>query len=142
MLKETYSFLNKVWTLMRHIHYLMLLKKNPNFSATPNLSMIYLLQHLIFKYHYWPSNSPFTYWYKNAFVNMSQYILQRARQKCENAQCPYGILRYRDDRSRCTECYCNEPCYGHECHLPGTKCAVEVVRSRPGQSSDGIPEYR
>merc|ERR1712096_568321 len=49
---------------------------------------------------------------------------------------------YRDDRSKCIECYCNEPCYGHVCPLPGTKCAVEAVRSRPGQSRGGTPQYR
>ena len=70
------------------------------------------------------------------------YSTQRAKQKCEKAQCPYGIMKYRDDRSRCIECYCNEPCYGHECPIPGTKCAVEAVKSRSGQSSNSAPEYR
>ena len=51
-------------------------------------------------------------------------------------------MKYRDDRSNCIECYCNEPCYGHECPIPGTKCAVEVVKPRRGQSTQGAPEYR
>ena len=51
-------------------------------------------------------------------------------------------MKYRDDRSNCIECYCNEPCYGHECPIEGTKCAVEAIKPRPGQSASEAPQYR
>ena len=50
------------------------------------------------------------------------------------AKCQYGPLKYRDDRSKCMECYCNEPCYNFECHVPGTKCSVETERQEDGVS--------
>ena len=35
----------------------------------------------------------------------------------------YGTERYYDDRTRCEECYCAEPCHGFECPS-GTTCQV------------------
>ena len=42
------------------------------------------------------------------------------------------MLRYKDDRSNCMECYCNEPCYGYECPV-GKQCKVEMEQSKKGQ---------
>ena len=69
----------------------------------------------------------------NVFIYCNT-VYQRAKEKCEGLQCPYGIMKYRDDRSQCIVCYCNEPCSGYECAL-GTKCVVEVVNNRRGQST-------
>ena len=69
-------------------------------------------------------------------------ILQDSRKNCERTKdpaiCQYGPVKYRDDRSKCIECYCNEPCYNYECHVPGTKCSVET-----GVQEDGVSiKYR
>ena len=37
--------------------------------------------------------------------------------------------RYYDDRTRCDECYCYEPCSGYECPR-GTTCQVEPYTAR------------
>jgi hypothetical protein len=58
---------------------------------------------------------------------------QASDDRCGRLECPYGKLRYRDDRSGCVECYCNEPCYGHVC-ADGSSCRVDLVKDRSGQT--------
>jgi hypothetical protein len=52
-----------------------------------------------------------------------------ADDRCARARCQYGTARYYDDRTRCEECYCNEPCHGYECPQ-GTSCLVEPYSAR------------
>ena len=59
------------------------------------------------------------------------YILQPAKDRCGQIQCPYGILRYKSDRSKCMECICNDPCIGKQCPS-GTKCSVDLEKTRSG----------
>ena len=61
-------------------------------------------------------------------------FLKAARDRCETKKCEYGVLRYRDDRSKCIECYCNEPCYGYQCPS-GTKCSVDLEQTKSGSVS-------
>lgn len=49
--------------------------------------------------------------------------------RCDRARCKYGTERYYDDRTRCEECYCSEPCHGFECPS-GTTCQVEPYKAR------------
>ena len=46
-----------------------------------------------------------------------------SEDRCNRARCKYGTDRYYDDRTRCEECYCSEPCHGFECPM-GTTCQV------------------
>ena len=57
-----------------------------------------------------------------------------SRDRCAAAQCPYGLVRYMDDRSGCEECYCDDPCSGHVCK-PGTKCQIELYRDQNQQTA-------
>ncbi len=72
-------------------------------------------------------------------------MFQVAEERCSLLRCPYGTLRYWDDRTRCIDCYCNEPCYGVQCPL-GTKCSVELYRQgeggAAGNADDGSTAYR
>jgi hypothetical protein len=52
-----------------------------------------------------------------------------SEERCDNAPCPYGVLRYFDDRTNCEECYCNEPCHGYECPTD-TSCQVDLYTAR------------
>lgn len=54
---------------------------------------------------------------------------EEAERRCTALRCPYGTLRYYDDRTRCEECYCNEPCRGFVCP-DGTSCKVEPYAAR------------
>ena len=37
-------------------------------------------------------------------------IPKNAEERCKSLRCPYGTLKYWDDRTQCEDCYCNEPC--------------------------------
>uniref|UniRef100_A0A0K2VB06 Papilinlike [Apis florea] n=1 Tax=Lepeophtheirus salmonis TaxID=72036 RepID=A0A0K2VB06_LEPSM len=50
-------------------------------------------------------------------------------RRCREAYCQFGLLRYRDDRSGCDICYCNEPCQGYSCP-ENTQCSEELYRVR------------
>ena len=65
------------------------------------------------------------------YINYLYSILQPARDRCDQIQCPYGVLRYKSDRSKCMECICNDPCIGKQCPS-GTKCSVDLEKTRSG----------
>ena len=52
-----------------------------------------------------------------------------SEERCSALRCPYGTLRYYDDRTKCEECYCNEPCRGFVCPAE-TSCKVEPYSAR------------
>ena len=60
-----------------------------------------------------------------------------SEQRCGDARCEYGVLRYYDDRTRCEECYCQEPCHGFQCPA-GTSCQVEPYTARGETIYKGI----
>ena len=62
---------------------------------------------------------------------LDQVDCSSSEERCSYAltSCEYGVLRYQDDRTRCEECYCNQPCHGFQCPLT-TTCQVEPYTSR------------
>lgn len=71
------------------------------------------------------------------------FKFQESKIRCDSVKCPYGVIRYRDDRSSCVECHCNEPCDGFQCTFEGTKCAVELIWNQGrNQSTGDSSDYR
>ena len=62
-------------------------------------------------------------------VEESAVSCEDADRRCDYLRCPYGTQRYFDDRTRCEECFCNEPCRDFQCQA-GTSCRVEPYRAR------------
>ena len=54
-----------------------------------------------------------------------------AEERCNygKTSCEFGVSRYQDDRTRCEECYCYQPCEGFQCPA-GTTCQVDPYNAR------------